>query len=45
MRALDMTQSMADRRIYFKSGASGLLVVGVHVGDNFQVATSSPLAS
>ena len=45
MCAQDMTQSVADRRIYFKTGASGLLVVGVHVDDNFQIATSSSLAS
>ena len=45
MCALDMTQSVADRRILFKTDAPGILVVGVHVDDNFQIATSTSLAS
>ena len=45
MCALDMIQSVADRRIYFKTDAPGILVVGVHVDDNFQIATSTSFAS
>lgn len=36
---------MADRRIYFKTDATGFLVVGIHVDDNFQIATSASLAA
>ena len=45
MLALGMIQSVADRRIYFKTDESGILVAGVHVDDNFLVSDSPSLAS
>ena len=40
-----MTQSVADRRIYFKTDDTGFVMVGVRVDDNFQVSKSESLAA